>query len=208
MFVRLLSPDHEVASVDYKSRIADAEDGLIHMEMPLSAADGQPLRLFPGDRLAVYYFAGGARYEFYTEVTGFREDAVRLVSVRKPAPGAISRHQRRNFLRMPAELEVAIRLHDKLPLTALTEDVGGGGLSFVCAGDVPVAKGDPLSGWLLLQYRNGSIDHMSFAARVVRLKPQEDGTRLVMCEFTDISEHERQKVIRYCLERQLELHKK
>lgn len=208
LHVRLLSPNHDVASVTYKTRIADMGDGLIHMEIPLSTKDGKPLRLFPGDRLTACFTVDGTRYDFCTEVTGFKEDAIRLVSVKAPEPEAVSRSQRRNYLRMPAELEVAVRLHDKLQLTAVTADVGGGGLSFTCDGDTPVAEQDVLTGWLLLQYRNGSIDHMSFPARVVRTKPLENGNKMVMCSFTDISEHERQKVIRYCFERQLESRKK
>lgn len=208
LFVRILSPDHELASVEYKSRIADMGNGLIHMEVPLSTKDGKPLRLFSGDRLSVSFRNDGVKHQFYTEVTGFREDAVRLVTIKAPDPEAISKTQRRNYLRMPAELEVAIRLHDKLQLIAMTEDVGGGGVSFVCDGSAPVAEEETLTGWLLLEYRNGTIDHVSFPARVVRLKQLETGQKLVMCSFTDISEHERQKVIRYCFERQLEFRKK
>lgn len=208
LFVRIVSPDHELASVEYKSRIADMEDGLIHMEVPLSTKDGKLLRLFPGDRLSAYYVTnGGVKHHFYTEVTGFREDAVRLVTIKAPSPEDISKSQRRNYLRMPADLDVAVRLHGKLQVTARTEDVGGGGLSFICDHKVPVKEDETITGWLLLQYRNGSIDHMAFPAKVVRLKPLENGSKLVMCSFTDISEQERQKVIRYCFERQLEFRK-
>lgn len=207
LFVRILSPDHELATVEYKSRIADMGNGLIHMEIPLSTKDGKLLRLFPGDRLSAYFANDGVRHHFYTEVMGFREDAVRLVSIKAPVPEEISKTQRRNYLRMPAELEVAIRLHDKLQLTALTDDVGGGGVSFICDASAPVAEHETLTGWLLLQYRNGAIDHVSFPARVVRTKQLDNGQKLVMCSFTDISEHERQKVIRYCFEKQLEFRK-
>lgn len=207
LFVRILSPDHELASVEYKSRIADMGKGLIHMEVPLSTKDGKLLRLFPGDRLSAHFVNDGVKHHFYTEVTGFREDTVRLVSIKAPDPEGISKTQRRNYLRMPADLDVAIRLHDKLRLTARTDDVGGGGVSFICDANTPVAEQETLTGWLLLQYRNGNIDHVSFPARVVRTKQLDNGQKLVMCSFTDISEHERQKVIRYCFERQLEFRK-
>jgi len=55
-----------------------------------------------------------------------------------------------------------------------------------------------------LRYRNGQSDTASFVGRVIRLEDMDQIRQKVMCNFEEITEPERQKVIRYCLERQLE----
>jgi len=200
--VRLLSATRELAAKEFAARIADADHERIHMEIPLSP-DGTPLRLVPGDRLAVGFRRNGVPHEFRTEVAGFREDAVRLVSVRTPARGDVIRTERRRFFRVPAMLDVTIRTADGLELATHTVNVSGGGFSFVCNAETPIGNHDALIGRLRLKYRNGKTDTMSFAARVVRFKDAEGRKKMVMCRFAGIPEHERQKVIRYCLEQQL-----
>jgi len=43
---------------------------------------------------------------------------------------------------------------------------------------------------------------------VVRIIKMETGKQLIMLRFTDISDRDRQQLIRYCFERQLDLRKK
>ena len=179
------------------------------MEIPLTVSTGKLKRLHLGDQLSVYFLSeGGVKNYFNSEVIGFREETIRLVLIKSPEPESITKVQRRNYLRMPAELEVAVKLQNKLQVTAMTDDVGGGGVSFICEGHIPFKSKEIISGWLLLPYKNGTIDHMQFKAEVVRLKTLETGRLLVMCSFTEITDAERQKVIRYCFERQLDFRKK
>lgn len=201
--------DEQEAQEEHKARIADIGTDYIAMEVPISVKTGRLKRLIPGDQLSVYFVTdGGVKNFFPSEVLGFREEVIRLVLIKPPEPDQITKVQRRNFLRVPALLEVAVKLHNRLQITAMTDDVGGGGLSFVCDSHIPVKNKESVSGWLLISFKNGAIDHMPFKAEVVRVKQLEGGQQLVMCSFTEIADHERQKVIRFCFERQLEFRKK
>jgi len=62
--------------------------------------------------------------------------------------------------------------------------------------------------WVLLPYKNGTIEHAFFKPEVVRVKKLESGRYQVMAKFIEISDSERQKIIRYCFERQLEFRKR
>ena len=86
----------------------------------------------------------------------------------------------------------------------LTEDIGGGGLSIYIEPDVKVQEEQKLKCWLLVPYRNGAIDHVQFEAEVVRIKKLESGRELGMLKFSQITDSERQKVIKFCFERQLD----
>ncbi|WP_274364487.1 flagellar brake protein [Paenibacillus thermotolerans] len=206
---QVASPDEEEAGKEYKSRIADLDDEHLYMEIPIDVQTGKLKRLEIGDQLAVHFITeGGVKNFFESEVIGFTQDVIRLVAIRKPEPNAITRTQRRTFLRVAAQLEIAAKIGEHLQFLALTEDVGGGGVSFLCDDHIPLKVNDLLSCWLLVPYRNGSVEHAQFKGEIVRVKNQEGGKQLVMMRFADIAQAEQQKIIRYAFERQLDFRKK
>jgi c-di-GMP-binding flagellar brake protein YcgR len=204
VFVRLQSPNKTIASMEHISRVADMDDELLHLEIPISTKDGKFLRLVPKDRVTVCFVRNGVPHDFETEVVGFREDAIPLVSVKPPAAGSVRRSERRNFLRVPAMLNVSVELADGQKLSVVTVDIGGGGICFVVKKDTPIYPKDKFNGRVQLRYRNGQSDTALFVGRVIRIEDMDHIRRKVMCNFEEITEPERQKVIRYCLERQLE----
>ena len=205
MFLQKLpdsDPDHAAI---LRSRVADEDDGAIYLEIPLDEKTRRLYRCQVGDSFRMYYFTQeGVKHLFATEVTGLRKDAVPLIAVRKPAPEEVSRDQRRSYLRVEAQLELAVNIGDKVRFVAITDDVGGGGLSFRCERHYPIEPEVELSCWLLLPYRNGTVAHAKFIGQVVRVLVTETDRHLVMMRFIDIQDADRQKVIRYCFERQLD----
>ncbi|QTH44826.1 flagellar brake domain-containing protein [Cohnella sp. LGH] len=197
-------PDSE--SVTLRSRVADVDDRNIYIEIPLNEKNRRLYRTSVGEQLLVYYFTqDGVKHLFNSSVQGFRKEAVSLVAIRKPDPEQITKDQRRSYLRVETNLEIGVKLGDKLRFVAVTEDLGGGGASFLCERRWPIEPNVTLSCWLLLSYRGGSISHAKFEGEVVRVLPVEPDKNLVMLRFADITESDQQKIIRYCFERQLEL---
>lgn len=209
LFIQVASMDEEESQHEYKSRISDIRDAYIAIEVPISVKTGKLKRLVTGDQISAYYITeGGMKNFFSTEVLGLHEEVIKLVLIKPPELESITRVQRRNYLRVPAKLEIAVNIQEKLQFIAVTDDVSGGGLSFICDGHLPFKSKEIVSCWLLINYKAGTVEHMPFLAEVVRIKPLETGKQLLMCSFTDIAEYERQKVIRYCFERQFDLRKK
>lgn len=209
LYLQVNSIDEEEARQEYKARIAEVQDAYIAMEIPLHVTSGRLKRLYVGDEMNGYFITeGGVKNHFQSVVLGFKEDVVRLVLIKKPEESSIASTQRRTFLRVPADLEIAVKVSEQIRFTARTEDVGGGGISFLCDGYVPVDQKDEIDCWLLINYRNNVIDHAHFKGEVVRVKPAESERKLVMVAYSEIPDVERQKVIRYCFERQLDFRKK
>ncbi|WP_159882962.1 flagellar brake protein [Paenibacillus puerhi] len=209
LHIQVNSIDEEEARQEYKSRIADITDDHISMEVPIHETSGRLKRLYPGDELSIYFLTdGGVKNYFSSSVFGFNDDVIRLVQIKKPNPESITKVQRRSFLRVPAELELAVRLSDNYQFVAMTDDVGGGGISFLCEGSIPVGEGQAVGCWLLLPFKSGVIEHVPFKSEIVRVKKLETGRQQVMLRFTEIGEGDRQKVIRYCFERQFDFRKK
>lgn len=191
-----------------RSRVADLDEKNIYLEIPLDEKSRRYYRTQQGEELQLYFFtAEGVKHTFTTQVTGFRTDVVKLVAVRKPELEEITKDQRRSFLRVEANLELAVKVGDKLRFVAITEDVGGGGASFLCDRKWPIVTQTILNCWLLLSYKSGSISHAGFDGEVVRVMPVEPDKHLVMMRFKEIADSDQQKIIRYCFERQLDKRK-
>jgi len=209
LYIQIASSDEEEAALEYKTRIADENETELFIEIPVQENTGKYKRLFLGDELSAYYLLeDGVKHYFNSHVLGFQEDVVRLIRIRKPEADSITKVQRRHFLRVSTELELAVQLSSRVRFIGLTDDVGGGGISFLCDGKWPMTQGTVLDCWLLVPYKNGSLEHAQFKAEVVRVKKLESGRNQVMVRFNSITDGERQKIIRYCFERQLEIRKK
>jgi len=205
MYIQL-ETDNE--PVTLRSRVADTDETSFYIEVPLNEKSRRLYRATLGERMQFYYFTQeGVKHLFASEVTGFRREAVALLAIRKPDIGEITKDQRRSFLRVETNLELAVRLGNKMRFVGVTEDVGGGGASFVCERKWPIVPNAVLSCWLLLSYKDGSIAHAKFEGEVVRVLPVEPEKHLVMMRFKEISDSDQQKIIRYCFERQLDLRK-
>ncbi|WP_379129136.1 flagellar brake protein [Paenibacillus sp. sgz500958] len=205
LYIQIASSDASEAEIEYRSRIAELEDDSFLIEIPMQESNGRLKKLFVGDELSVYFMSeGGIKNYFYTHVLGFKEDVIKMVRVRKPAVDSIFKIQRRSFLRVSAELELAVKLGNESRILVRTDDVGGGGVAFIADPGVRLVTNDKLSCWLLIPYRNGSMEHVNFEGEVVRVKTLENKKNLIMLKFASISDSERQKIIRYCFERQFD----
>ncbi|MFH5184764.1 flagellar brake protein [Paenibacillus sp. TAB 01] len=209
LHIQVNSIDEEEARQEFKSRIADVTDNYISMEVPINENTGRLKRLYVGDEISTYFLTDGGVKNFFTSsVLGFTDDVIRLVLIKKPEPDAITKVQRRNFLRVPAELEVAVNYSEQLQFIAITDDVGGGGISFLCDGYVTLVPQQTVSCWLLINYKSGQVEHVFFKGELVRIKPLETGNQQVIVRYAEITDRDRQKIIRYCFERQLEFRKR
>ena len=205
LYIQIAAGDTAEAEIEYKSRIAETEDDAFLIEIPMQENNGRLKKLFIGDELSVYFVTeGGIKNYFYTHVIGFKEDVIRMVRVRKPVEESIFKIQRRSFLRVNAELELALKQGSGARFLVRTDDIGGGGTSFLTDVSLKLEVGSKLSCWLMVPYRNGTTEHVYFEGEVVRIKPLENGRKLAMLKFAAISDSERQKIIRFCFERQFD----
>lgn len=201
----IASSDEEEAAIEYRSRIADEQEDVLLIEVPISEKSGRYKRLFLGDELSVFFVSeDGIKNYFDSHVLGFKEDGVRLIKISKPEPDRITKVQRRSFLRVSAELEIAVKMSSLVRFVCMTDDVGGGGISFICDGKWPLAPEQILECWILISYKNGTIEHAFFQGEIVRVVELKTGKKQAMIKYASINDSERQKVIRYCFEKQLE----
>ncbi|PDO10203.1 MAG: hypothetical protein BLM47_08420 [Candidatus Reconcilbacillus cellulovorans] len=196
---------------EYKTRVCDEDADTLAVEVPIEVGTGRWHFFQPGEEVNAAFFHEGTRFVFQTVVVGRRDETVKQILLRKPDPREVVKEQRRSFLRVPASVDIAVRWDRRWRAVALTRDISGGGVSFYYEGVYPLEPGMSIDGWLLVPFRNGRIDHAKFAGEVVRVESSGDeggSRRLVMVRFDEISEAERQKIVRFCFERELEMRRK
>ncbi|MFB5265991.1 flagellar brake protein [Paenibacillus enshidis] len=206
LFFQLAASDDKTDTFDYRARIMDMKEDNYLVEIPINVDTGKMKMLHLGDELSVVFVnENGLRHYFNSHVTGFEKDRVQLIHIRKPLEHEITKVQRRSYLRVPASLEIAVQSQEHaIHFITHTIDVGGGGVSFNARPEAVLQSGWSLKCWLLVPYKNGTREHVRFEAEIVRIVVQENGTSQVMAAYKKIPDLERQKVIRYCFEQQLE----
>lgn len=210
LYISMDTEDENEAKAIYKSRIADLDDNAMLIEVPIADGSGRLKKLYIGDELSASFTTeGGMNHYFNSYVLGYQEDAVPLVRIRKPEKGDITSVQRRGYLRVTAELELSVTTKGSPPFLTKTVDVGGGGVSFHLNTDVGqrMEEGMVASFWILIPYKNGALEHVPFEGEVVRVQKLSSSQSVAMVKFVQILDVERQKLIRFCFERQFDLRK-
>ncbi|MGN7468915.1 flagellar brake protein [Brevibacillus sp. SAFN-007a] len=198
----------------YKSRITDMTEELASIELPTSENTGRTGVFRPGTSCLVWYIGeDGSRYEFRSSIVKRESGHLPVLLLPLPKKEEIVRTQRRNYLRIDAALDIAVKHQDPLRryhFLAKTMDISGGGLSFSCDESYRLREKDVLQVWIALPRKNGNVQQAYAELEIVRQKaPAEKGLhQWISGKFTKISEQDRVKVVRACYERQLELRQK
>ncbi|WP_054753178.1 flagellar brake protein [Piscibacillus salipiscarius] len=120
--------------------------------------------------------------------------------------------QRREYVRVDVSLDIAIKpLNDNSPsLITRTLDISGGGLAVVDDGTSKWYKrGDVMEATIVLPY--DAIHYSYFIAEVELIRAIEgrsDSPSKITFQFNNLNEKQRDQIIKYCFEKQLEVRKK
>jgi c-di-GMP-binding flagellar brake protein YcgR len=198
----------------FKSRVAEVMEGKAAIELPINEETGR-IGFFPvGSRWNLSYVGpDGTKFGFATEIVGSKQDNISMLVISLPQRQDIQKFQRRDFVRVPAAFDMAVKTTDmrNYHFLATTIDVSGGGLAFECSSKYVLQEKDQLLIWMALPNRgNTAVDHVHAEAEITRVKqPETKGEhQVVSVKFMQISEGDRVKIVRACYEKQLEWKKK
>lgn len=110
----LLSLSYEEEPLkNYKSRITDIQDNVLAIELPIEEGTGWFKPFLAGtELLAVFTEREGIAYRFPTKVIKIAKENIPLLHVTIPEGNEFQKIQRRDYMRVPANLQVKIKLKD------------------------------------------------------------------------------------------------
>lgn len=218
--VRLVTYSERNEEKKYKAIVADMTDDHIMITYPIDEQNGQTALLVDGSSLYVSYIqSDGAQYEFLTVIVRRKRENIPMLVLIKPAKDTIRRIQRRNYLRVPAKLKLDFFWDTEAgPKTyaGLTVDISGGGIKFICSAKTPWPDGLHTLACRLYVPEIGPHNTKTKQELCIPLKgkiirssaPDANGLQTVALTYEEIAEMHREKIIRYCFARQLEIKNK
>ncbi|PIC68622.1 glycosyltransferase [Sporosarcina sp. P21c] len=203
--VLTLEKDYTEESEKFKCRVVDIEDEEhFMMDYPINIMTGKTAFFIDGTQLLVTFVDQyKMSYAFRTEVHSRVNQTIPMLKLKYPGDKQLIKIQRREFVRVDTSLDVALQA-DSSSLQLVSLDISAGGLAVNMKNHDYFPRNTEVKLLIVLYFSKTEIKYVSCKAKVVR-NWESQNRRLSSFTFDEIDDKDRQHIIRYCFERQLEL---
>ncbi|MCL6515588.1 PilZ domain-containing protein [Alicyclobacillus sp.] len=189
----------------YQSRLVEMADRNLFIEVPLHPSGKGALDAATTPHLWVEYNGqDGALRRFHTRVLDVVDMPMPLWRLEMPQPEGIIREQRREFVRVSADLDIRLTVpleSGPQQVTVHAYDISGGGLAVWLPRTVIVHPGMTVEAQFTLPKPEFPV---TARCSVIRVGDRnERGMALASMKFEDLKESIRQRIIQYTFWRQL-----
>lgn len=188
----------------FKSKIVDIGDQCFMIDYPTQVDTGRTAFLTDGTEMTVIFTDDQkGSFQFATKIMGRLKRQIPMLTLLYPGNDQLHKIQRREYVRVETSVDVAV--NDHLSYEQLvTKDISGGGLALILRKGVSLSASEQLELTIVLPFPNDEIEYIQATASVVRVIEQ-DGRTIASIRFEEITENDRQQIIRFCFLRQLQL---
>ncbi|MGY4690131.1 flagellar brake protein [Salibacterium sp. K-3] len=195
----------------YRCKLMDHEDGVFIVDPPINEETGRTGFFMEGVELHAWFVGRDeALYTFETEVKGKGREKVRSLQLTDPGKDQYVRIQRRNYVRINTAVDTAVypHKHGAAPFITSTIDISGGGMSVLLPDGHGLFPQDSIKTWVVLHMMDGIIHYLQMNCTVVRII-EGNGAAKERCSlrFEEMDEADRQLIIKFCFDQQLEVRK-
>ncbi len=211
--VLLLEPRNTVDAQKYKCRLVERKGDMLYIDYPINIETHKTAFLLDGTQLKAVFVYGQSAYSFNTEITGRLKQTIPMMKLHFPGAEYVMKIQRRQFVRIETGVDVAIHPLNREfePFTARTEDISAGGMLVQVRAntDLKLEQGMKIKTVIVLQMQSSEIHYLHLKSRIIRMNEKEQTNFFkYSIQFEEVSPFERQQLLRFTFERQLELKKK
>lgn len=208
----MLEPKYSNVIETYKCKIADLIGSDLYIDYPVNTITKRPVFLLDGTQLKVTFVGDdGSVYLFESEIKGKVKQNIPMLILSYPGNEYLIKIQRRQYVRVETPVDVAVYpLNGEFqPFTALTEDISAGGAAAILTGKSELLReGMIVEATFVLPFQSGEYHYKTFRSRIVRIADVSEDRKKISLQFTEITGQDRQLLIRFCFERQLDIKKK
>ncbi|RPF55754.1 flagellar brake protein [Aquisalibacillus elongatus] len=197
----------------FQCRIVEVSQKTIYIDYPVNERTGRSSLFLDGSEFKVsYVHEDGNVYTFSSEVMERKKIKIPVLAIHKPNPKDIRKIQRREYVRVDVSLDVAIHPYTEElnPLMTRTIDISGGGVAVVGdGGQLNYQPGDQMKITLVLPFSSTHYNYLLTDVEVVRcIMGSGNEPSKITYKFVNITDQNREKIIKYCFEKQLENRRK
>ncbi|KAA0550283.1 pilus assembly protein PilZ [Bacillus sp. BGMRC 2118] len=208
----ILEPKYSSENEKYKCKLVERTGDQLYIDYPVSIKTGKTVFLLDGAQLKGSFIAKDNNvYLFETEVKGRTKQQIPMIAISYPGNDHLIRVQRRQYVRVDTPVDVAVHPieNEFAPFVTITSDISAGGAALILPPKVKLNSNTLIDLWIVLPMQSGDYHHLVLRSRVIRVIPGQNGERDKMpLEFIEITESQRQLLIRFSFERQLNLKRK
>ncbi|MFS0863535.1 flagellar brake protein [Fredinandcohnia sp. 179-A 10B2 NHS] len=204
----LINPDGE----KYRCRLVEKIDNKLYIDYPVNEKTGKTVFLINGTQLRAFFLGDSTSiYFFDTSVLGRVKQDIPMIVLDYPNDENLFRIQRRQFVRVETPVDVALHsLNGEFsPFVTITHDISAGGASIILPNGKIIEPRKDIKTVFVLPTLSDENLFMTFTSHVIRIVEGKNGERnKASIQFLDVTENDRQQLIKFCFERQLLLKRK
>lgn len=202
----------EEESEKFKCRLVDIKENEFYIDYPISLKTNRAAFLLDGTQIKITFVGhdGSSIYLFESEINGRVKKNIPMLILTYPGNNNLIKIQRRQFVRVETAIDIAIHPleFEFTPITTITDDLSAGGAAVLIPKEANLKTEMRIIAWLVMVMQNGDYHYLKLQSRIVRIIPFSETRNKVSIQFVDISNQERQLLLRFSFERQLEAKKK
>lgn len=210
--LELISQSAESDAEKFKCRLVDIKENAFYIDYPISLRTNRAAFLLDGTQLKVTFVGsdGSSIYLFESEINGRVKKNIPMLILTYPGDKNLIKIQRRQYVRVETAVDIAIHPleYEFDPITTITDDISAGGAAVLIPNEIHFKTDMRILAWLVLVMQNGEYHYLKLQCKIVRILPFNETRNKISIQFIDVSNQERQLLLRYSFERQLEAKKK
>lgn len=192
-----------------RAKIVEQKNNIFYIDYPTNIQTNKTSFLLEGGQYRVSFVDEAKNaYAFKTEVLGRIKSNIPMIMLALPANDQFIRIQRREYVRVATPVDIAVE-YNQQNYQYVAEDISAGGLAINIPKIVPFKENDELQLIIVLPFSNSNegVKYVHTSARVIRII-EKDQRMLATLQFTNTDDVDRQYIVRFCFERQLQNRKK
>ncbi|WP_175991186.1 flagellar brake protein [Bacillus sp. Marseille-Q1617] len=202
-----LEPVHNDTFETYRCRVVESGHDGIYIDYPIHTKTGKTVFLINGTQLKASFIQNEQTVlMFETEVLSRKIAKIPMIHIHYPGEDELVKIQRRQFVRVEANADISLYFDDQYHPT-VTEDISAGGGAVLLKEGMEVKQGARITMIIVLSMQTGECHYLEIAGSLVRVW-ERNKKKIASIQFLNLTETQRQLIMRYCFERQLELRKK
>ena len=203
----ILEPTYTERIEKFRCKVVEQKDGVIYIDYPTNTITRKTAFLIDGAQFRVTFNDENKQsFAFNTEVLGRRKGTIPMIMLSCPADDEFIKIQRREFVRVQTPVDVAVE-YDNTFTQLVAEDISAGGVLLNLTKPVNFKNGDHVRLTIVLPYANNEIRYIQTDAVVTTIFERDNRT-FASLQFTDTDDIDKQYIVRFCFERQLQIRKK
>ncbi|MFG6494372.1 flagellar brake domain-containing protein [Fictibacillus sp. UD] len=196
----------------YRCKVYDVKDDHLYIDYPSNEKTNRTEYFFDGTQFKASFVDKEKNvFTFRTELLGRKIENIPVLMIASPKEEEIQKIQRREFVRVETMIDVSVvNSNDSYPpFNSVVLDFSAGGMLLSLPLDHSVKSEDKLDCLVVLPMQSGEKVYLDLPCNVLRiLDGHMNGRQRASLQFDQITQKDRQYIIRFCFEQQLLMKKK